>query len=37
MTSNKAFLLPVVIDETREDDENVPDRFRTSTGPAFRR
>ena len=28
MTSNKAFLLPVVIDETREDDENVPDRFK---------
>jgi TolB-like protein len=28
MTSNKAFLLPVVIDETRADDENVPDRFK---------
>ena len=28
MTSNKAFLLPVVIDNTREDDENVPDRFK---------
>jgi hypothetical protein len=28
MTSNKAFLLPVVIDEAREDDENVPDRFK---------
>ena len=28
MTSNKAFLLPVVIDDTREDDENVPERFR---------
>jgi TolB-like protein/Tfp pilus assembly protein PilF len=28
MTTNKAFLLPVVVDETREDDENVPDRFR---------
>jgi TolB-like protein/cytochrome c-type biogenesis protein CcmH/NrfG len=28
MTSNRAFLLPVVIDETREDDENVPDRFK---------
>jgi TolB-like protein/Flp pilus assembly protein TadD len=28
MTGNKAFLLPVVIDATREDDENVPDRFR---------
>jgi len=28
MTSNKAFLLPVVIDDTPEDDENVPDRFK---------
>ena len=28
MTSNKTFLLPVVIDDTREDDENVPDRFK---------
>ena len=28
MTTNRAFLLPVVIDETREDDENVPDRFK---------
>jgi TolB-like protein len=28
MTSNKTFLLPVVIDNTREDDENVPDRFK---------
>jgi len=28
MTTNKAFLLPVVIDNTREDDENVPDRFK---------
>ena len=28
MTSDKAFLLPVVIDNTREDDERVPDRFR---------
>src|SRR5215470_1747887 len=28
MTTNKAFLLPVVIDDTREDDENVPDRFK---------
>lgn len=28
MTTNKAFLLPVVVDDTREDDENVPDRFR---------
>jgi TolB-like protein/Tfp pilus assembly protein PilF len=28
MTPNKAFLLPVAIDDTREDDENVPDRFR---------
>lgn len=26
--ANKAFLLPVVIDETSDDDENVPDRFR---------
>ena len=28
MTTNRAFLLPVVVDETREDDENVPDRFK---------
>jgi len=28
MTANRAFLLPVVIDDTREDEENVPDRFR---------
>jgi len=28
MTSDKAFLLPVVIDDTREDDERVPDKFR---------
>jgi len=28
MTSNKTFLLPVVIDDTREDDENVPERFK---------
>jgi TolB-like protein len=28
MMTNKAFLLPVVVDDTREDDENVPDRFR---------
>jgi adenylate cyclase len=28
MTGNKAFLLPVVIDDTPEDDENVPDRFK---------
>ena len=28
MTGNKAFLLPTVIDDTRDDDENVPDRFR---------
>src|SRR5437588_135950 len=28
MTTNKAFLLPVVVDDTGEDDENVPDRFR---------
>ena len=26
--ANKAFLLPVVIDETGDDDENVPDKFR---------
>jgi TolB-like protein len=44
MTTNKAFLLPVVVDDTREDDENVPDRFRDihwtrlpggETSPAF--
>ena len=28
MTTDKAFLLPVVIDDTREDDERVPDKFR---------
>jgi TIR domain len=28
MTHHKAFLLPFVIDDTREDDENVPDRFK---------
>src|SRR5215472_5157286 len=28
MSAKRAFLLPVVIDETREDDEQVPDRFR---------
>jgi TolB-like protein/Tfp pilus assembly protein PilF len=28
MTTNKAFLLPVVVDDTRDDEENVPDRFR---------
>jgi TolB-like protein/Tfp pilus assembly protein PilF len=28
MAADKAFLLPVVIDETRDDDERVPDRFR---------
>lgn len=28
MTANRAFLIPVVIDDTREDDEEVPDRFR---------
>src|ERR1700730_1179261 len=33
MTTNKAFLLPVVVDDTREDDENVPDRFRAITWP----
>jgi TolB-like protein len=26
--ANKAFLVPVVIDETADDDENVPDKFR---------
>jgi len=28
ITANKAFLVPVVIDQTADDDENVPDRFR---------
>ncbi len=28
MSANRAFLLPVVIDETRDDDEQVPDSFR---------
>jgi TolB-like protein len=28
MATPKTFLLPVVIDDTRDDDENVPDRFR---------
>ncbi|HEV2442875.1 MAG TPA: TIR domain-containing protein [Steroidobacteraceae bacterium] len=28
MSANRTFLLPVVIDETRDDDEQVPDRFR---------
>src|SRR5579862_6782219 len=28
MTGNKAFLLPVVVDDTRDDDEQVPDKFR---------
>ncbi|HYL02714.1 MAG TPA: TIR domain-containing protein [Steroidobacteraceae bacterium] len=28
MAADKAFLLPVVVDDTREDDERVPDRFR---------
>jgi len=28
MSANRAFLMPVVIDETREDDDQVPDRFR---------
>src|SRR6267142_567536 len=28
MASNRPFLLPVVIDETRDDDERVPERFR---------
>jgi TolB-like protein len=44
MTADKAFLLPVVIDDTREDDERVPDKFRDlhwarlpegDTAPAF--
>src|SRR6516164_4488241 len=26
--ANKAFLMPVVIDQTADDDENVPDKFR---------
>ena len=26
--ANKAFLLPIVIDDTNDDDENVPDKFR---------
>jgi TolB-like protein/Flp pilus assembly protein TadD len=28
MAADRAFLLPVVIDDTRDDDERVPDRFR---------
>lgn len=28
ISANRAFLLPVVIDDTRDDDEQVPDRFR---------
>lgn len=28
MTNSKTFLLPVVIDDTRDDDEQVPDKFR---------
>jgi TolB-like protein/Flp pilus assembly protein TadD len=28
MTAKRTFLLPVVVDDTREDDDNVPDRFR---------
>ena len=28
MTANRAFLVPVVIDDTREDDEEVPEKFR---------
>jgi TolB-like protein len=28
MTAHRAFLLPVVIDDSPDDDENVPDRFR---------
>jgi TolB-like protein/Flp pilus assembly protein TadD len=27
IVANRAFLMPVVIDDTRDDDENVPDRF----------
>jgi len=27
IVANRAFLVPVVIDDTRDDDENVPDRF----------
>jgi len=44
MAADKAFLLPVVIDDTRDDDERVPERFREvqwtrlpggATPPAF--
>jgi len=28
MTGSKTFLMPVVVDDTRDNDENVPDRFR---------
>jgi TolB-like protein len=28
ISANRAFLLPVVVDDMRDDDENVPDRFR---------
>ena len=44
MAADKAFLLPVVIDDTRDDDERVPERFREvqwtrlpggETSPAF--
>ena len=28
MTAHKTFLLPVVIDDTRDTDPDVPDRFR---------
>jgi len=44
MTAGKAFLLPVVIDDTRDSDEQVPDKFREvhwtqlpggKTSPAF--
>jgi TolB-like protein/Flp pilus assembly protein TadD len=44
MSANRAFLLPVVIDESRDDDEQVPDSFRAvqwsrlpggETPPAF--
>jgi TIR domain len=44
ISSDQAFLLPVVIDDTRDDDERVPERFREvqwthlpggATSPAF--
>ena len=36
MDANQAFLLPIVIDDTREDDERVPERFRRCNGRACR-